>query len=175
MANSRKKVLLRDRTGAVQAGHLALQDFVRRDSKNNSDMVDLLDLEGRVVAVPLAPLKWIVWVRDWNLNDRYDPERLTRRTFLARPRSEGLWVRIGFAEGDVLEGLAPLNLSLLDGIGNDRGLFLMPPDIRSNTQRIFVPRSAMTMLEVLAVITTPSKKAAAARISTRSGNLFPDG
>jgi hypothetical protein len=174
MASSRKKVLLRDLTGKLRAGHLPLQDFVRYDSKTNAETVDLLDLEGRVTLVPLAPLKWIVWVRDWNLNDQTDPERLTRRTFLARPRSEGLWVRIGFAAGDALEGLAPLDLSLLDGLVRDRGLFLMPPDIRLNTQRLFVPRSAMTSLEVLAVITTPSKKSSASRPKIPSGDLFPD-
>jgi hypothetical protein len=174
MATSRKKVLLRDLSGKVQPGHLPLQNFVRLEGKPPANVLDLLDLEARVLVVPVAPLKWIAWVRDWNLNDRADPEHLTRKLFLARPRSEGLWVRIGFADGDTLEGLAPLDLTLLDGIDRDRGIFLLPPDIRANTQRVYVPRSAMKSLEVLAVITTPSKRPNGTRIPGRSGNLFTD-
>lgn len=174
MASSRKKVLLRDLNGQVHAGHLPLQEFVHPDPATNSTFVDLLDLEGRVTPIPLTPLKWIAWVRDWNLNDPTDPERFIRRTFLARPRTEGLWVRIGFSAGDTLEGLASRDLLLLDGLLHDRGLFLMPPDVRSNTQRIFVPRTAMTSLEIVAVITSPSKKSATSKARISSGNLFPD-
>jgi len=41
---------------------------------------------------------------------------------------------------------------------NDAGLFLTPPDTRSNTQRIYVPRAAIAELLLLAVITTPSRR-----------------
>ena len=175
MTSSRKKVLLRDLEGNLRAGYLPLQRFVRADLRTSAAVVELLDLEGRVVPVPLVEQKWIVWVRDWNLNDRDDPERLMRRTFLARPRTEGLWVRIGFSAGDCLEGMAALDVSLLDSIGEDRGLFLMPPDIRTNTQRVFVPRSAMKTLDVLAVVTSPSKKKAAPALKEfSSGTLFPE-
>jgi hypothetical protein len=44
---------------------------------------------------------------------------------------------------------------LLDG----DGLFLIPPDTRSNTQRIFLPRQAVAELDVLAVIKTGSRRA----------------
>ncbi len=54
-----------------------------------------------------------------------------------------------------MEGLAPLDLSLLDGVFEDHGLFLIPPDIRSNTQRLYIPRPAIVEAQILAVITTP--------------------
>ena len=57
-------------------------------------------------------------------------------------------MRIEFVDNDVLEGLMPNDLTLLDG----EGYLIIPPDIRSNTQRIFVPRSALSSLTVLAVI-----------------------
>jgi len=47
---------------------------------------------------------------------------------------------------------------VLDGLIDDGGLFLVPPDTRSNTQRLFVPRAAITELQLVAVITTPSRK-----------------
>jgi hypothetical protein len=107
-------------------------------------------------------VKYISYVRDFNLSDTVNPERLSRRTFLARPRTEGLWLRLHFRfsgnEPDVLEGLAPIDIAVLDDAVNDCGLFLIPPDVRSNTQRIYVPRSAISELHLLAVITTPSRR-----------------
>jgi hypothetical protein len=152
MSNTRKKVIVRRFSGDTLPGYLPHVTFVR----NNS--VDLLDLSGRILALPLSDIKTISYVRDFNLADTQNPERLTRRAFLARPRSEGLWLRITFRTGDLLEGLAPTDHSLLDSLIDDGGLFLTPPDTRSNTQRLYVPRAAISELQLLAVITTPSRR-----------------
>ena len=120
--------------------------------------IDLLDLTGRVIPLPLNDIKHVCYVRDFNLTDTVNPERLTRRTFLAQPRTEGLWLRMTFRSGDLLEGLAPTDITLLDDLINDAGLHLTPPDTRSNTQRIYVPRTSITELQLLAVITTPSRR-----------------
>jgi len=63
-----------------------------------------------------------------------------------------------FTSGDLLEGLAPIDLTLLDALTEDAGLFLTPPDTRSNTQRLYVPRAAIAELHLLAVITSPSRR-----------------
>jgi hypothetical protein len=156
MSSSHKKVIVRRLTGETLPGYLPMSSFVRNRT------VDLLDLSGRVVPVLVSDIKYICFVRDFNLSDTVNPERLTRRTFLARPRTEGLWLRLTFrtpsTETDQLEGLAPIDLSLLDDILNDTGLHLTPPDTRSNTQRIYVPRTSITDLQLIAVITTPSRK-----------------
>ncbi|WP_188555086.1 DUF6982 domain-containing protein [Edaphobacter dinghuensis] len=152
MSSSRKKVIVRRITGETVPGYLPLAAFVRNGT------VDLLDLSGHVISIGLTDIKYICYVRDFNLNDTANPERLTRRTFLARPRTEGLWLRLTFRTEDQLEGLAPIDASLLDDLIGDAGLQLIPPDIRSNTQRVYVPRTAITDLQLLAVITTPSRK-----------------
>jgi hypothetical protein len=162
MPNTRKKVIVRRFSGDTLPGYLPHDSFVR----NNT--IDLLDLSGRVLALPLNDIKTISYVRDFNLSDTQNPERLTRRAFLARPRAEGLWLRITFRTTDQLEGLAPTDQSLLDGLVQDAGLFLSPPDTRSNTQRIYVPRIAITELVLLAVITNPSRRPAAERPSKES-------
>ena len=152
MATSQKKVIVRTLTNVLHSGYLPPTRLLGCDGA-----VDLLDLDGRILPVPLNTVRWIAYVRDFNLNDTVDPERLTRRTFLARPRAEGLWLRVMLTGNEVLEGLAPIDLSLVDGLLEDRGLFLIPPDIRSNTQRLYVPRTSFLDVQVLAVITTPSK------------------
>jgi hypothetical protein len=182
MSSAHKKVIVRRFLGETTPGYLPLARFVRSKNSSGSDdrVIDLLDLSGRIIAIPLGEIKHICYVRDFNLNDPANPERLTRRTFLARPRTEGLWVRFTFrtppgspsstpsGEPEQFEGLAPIDLSLADDLIDDAGLFLLPPDIRSNTQRIFVPRSAITDLQLLAVITTPSRKKPAPDAGTSS-------
>jgi hypothetical protein len=152
MPNSRKKVIVRRFAGDTLPGYLASSSFV------HDRALDLLDLSGRLIPLPLKDIKTVSYVRDFNLSDTQNPERLTRRTFLARPRSEGLWVRLTFRTGDLLEGLAPTDRSLLDTIAEDDGLFLTPPDTRANTQRLYVPRAAIVELQLLAVVTTPSRR-----------------
>jgi hypothetical protein len=148
MSNSRKKVIVRRFTGDTLPGYLPLSSIVRGRAT-----VDLLDLEGRIVPLSLPDIKTVSYVREFNLGDTVNPERLFRRTFLARPRNEGLWVRVTFRTGEALEGLAATDLTLLDSIQNDVGLHLIPPDTRTNTQHIFVPRTAIAELQLLAVIT----------------------
>jgi hypothetical protein len=159
-SSSHKKVILRRQQGEIVAGYLPLAGFVRNRA------LDLLDLSGHVLPILLNDVKLISYVRDFNLGDTVNPERLTRRTFLARPRSEGLWLRLTFQSGELLEGLAPTDLVLLDNLVSDAGLFLTPPDSRSNTQRIYVPRTSIAQLTLLAVITSPSRK--------KPGPLAPD-
>ena len=154
VASSRKKVIVRRFTSGLVWGYLPTAAILQTDSP---PVLDLLDLSGRVNPVPLPDVKHISYVRDFNTSDIQNPERLARKSFLARPRAEGLWVRVSFRDGDRLEGLASSDLSLTDDLLADRGIYLLPPDIRGNTQRLFVPRSAMASLDLLAVVTTPSK------------------
>lgn len=173
MASSRKKVLLRTLDDVVLPGYLSVSGFV--EVTKGIASVALLDLEGRVSPVPLDTIRSISFVRDFNLDDKHDPERLTRRTFLARPRTEGLWVRLTLAEGELFEGLAPIDISLVDGFFEDRGIYLIPPDIRSNTQRIYIPRTVILEMQVLGVITTPSKtKMVQSESGAEQAPLFPD-
>jgi hypothetical protein len=173
MASFRKKVLLRTLDDIILPGYLSVSGFVEAIKGNVS--VALLDLEGRVSPVPLETIRSIAFVRDFNLDDKQDPERLTRRTFLARPRTEGLWVRLTLTGGSLFEGLAPIDVTLLDGLLEDRGIFLIPPDIRSNTQRIYIPRAVILEVQILGVITTPSKtKIVQPELALEQAPLFSD-
>ena len=156
MSSAHKKVIVRRFTGETLPGYLPLTGFVR--NRGPQAALDLLDLSGRVVPLLLNDIKHVCYVRDFNLNDASNPERLTRRAFLAKPRSEGLWLRLTFRSSDILEGLAPIDITLTDDLIHDSGLQITPPDTRSNTQRIFVPRTSLTELQLLAVITTPSRR-----------------
>ena len=57
-------------------------------------------------------------------------------------------MRLRFKDSEVLEGLMPADLTQTMA----EGFLVNPPDQRSNTQRIFVPRTALESLTVLSVI-----------------------
>jgi hypothetical protein len=168
MSSAHKKVIVRRFTSETLPGYLPLSAFVRNRG------IELLDLSGRVIPILLNDIKHICYVREFNLHDTVNPERLTRRTFLARPRTEGLWLRMTFRTGEVFEGLAATDIALLDDLINDTGLHLTPPDTRSNTQRVYVPRTSLTELQLLAVITTPSRRKPlpAASVPSMQEDLF---
>src|SRR5262249_2281127 len=105
--------------------------------------LQLLNTSGNVVAIELADIKCVYFVREFG-----DSDSLSRKTFTTRPRAEGLWVRIRFKDGEVLEGLMPNDLSLT----TPEGFLINPPDLRSNVQRLFIPRVSLESLTVLAVI-----------------------
>src|ERR1700723_125993 len=174
MSSAHKKVIVRRFTGEPLPGYLTLSGFVRNRA------IDLLDLSGRIVPLQLNDIKHISYVRDFNLHDTTNPERLSRRTFLAKPRTEGLWLRMTFRSSDrapdLLEGLAPIDIALTDDLIDDLGLHVTPPDTRSNTQRIYIPRSSLAELQLLAVITTPSRRKPlpAASVPSMQEDLFKD-
>jgi hypothetical protein len=145
MGSTQKKAVLRMHDGSWLAGYLPSAGFTRPGTPGT---LELLDLSARRQSIPLPSLKWACFVRDFNSGEPSNPERLLRTTFAGRPRLAGLWLRMTLKDESVLEGLAANDLTLLD----PAGLLLMPPDTRSNTQRIFLPRTSITELSVVAVI-----------------------
>lgn len=134
---SNKKVIVRKMDRDSVSGYVSPAQFM------NEGKVEVLNTSGTVIAIDLKEIKGVYFVREFG-----DSESLTRKTFTTRPRSEGLWVRLRFKDSEVLEGLMPADLTQ----GMPEGFLIIPPDQRSNTQRIFVPRTALESLTVLAVI-----------------------
>ena len=168
MASGQKKVVIRRFAGPLAWGYLPQTSLVR------DDQVPLMAVDGRITPISLNEIKTIAYVHDFNLDDLVDPERIGRRSFLARPRGDGLWLKLTFQDADSIEGLTSVDLLLLDALIADQGLFLTPPDGRSNTQRLFVPRTSLRSLEVLGYVTAPSKRAAKVAIDNPQPSLFEE-
>ena len=81
--------------------------------------MELLSAEGNVATVPYSEIKSIAFVRDFEHAGGAE-----RSTFLTRPKMDGLWVRLQFRDGDVLEGVMPNNLLQIE----QYGVSVTPPD-----------------------------------------------
>ncbi|GAC1430076.1 MAG: hypothetical protein NVS1B11_06820 [Terriglobales bacterium] len=137
MPSTHKKVVVRKMDRDTLNGYVSPSNYVHEGK------LELLNTAGNVVAIELSDIKGVYFVREFG-----DSEAFSRKTFTSRPRTEGLWVRLRFKDNEVLEGMMPNDLSLTTA----EGFLINPPDLRSNTQRIFVPRTALESLTVLAVI-----------------------
>jgi hypothetical protein len=130
-----------------------LRGYLNPTRLMQSETVDLLTPEGAHEEVPVGKVRAIYFVRDLQVD-----MEMERKTFLSRPKLDGLWVRLRFRDGDSLEGVIPNDLLGLQ----DGGLQMTPPDFHSNTDRIFVPRTALTEFTVLGVVGVARRKPAAA-------------
>ena len=155
MATTHKKVVVRKMDRDSVSGFVAAT-FV------NDGKVEVMNTAGNVVALDLRDIKGVYFVREFGDSD------LGRKTFTSRPRMEGLWVRLRFRDNEVIEGMMPNDL-LQDGA---EGYSVIPPDPHSNTQRIFVPRSALSEMTVLGVIGEKSSRRGRRPEDTRQVPMF---
>lgn len=137
MPSTHKKVIVRKMGRDSLSGYVSPANFVVEGK------LELLNTTGKLVQIELNEIKSVDFVRDFA-----DGGSPPRKTFTTRPRTEGLWVRLKFTDNDVLEGMMPNDLNQI----SPDGFLLTPPDTRGNIQRVFVPRSALEEISVLAVI-----------------------
>jgi hypothetical protein len=158
MASTHKRVVVRKFGRDSLSGYVAPTAFVANGK------LELLNTGGNLVFVELAEIKSVYFVRE------FSDSEFTRKTFTSRPRTEGLWLRLKFKDNDLLEGLMANELTQVPA----DGFLLNPPDTRGNVQRIFVPRSAVVSVNVLAVIGSPQARRRPAKVEEGQPELFTE-
>src|SRR5271169_4144446 len=103
--------------------------------------------DGTVAVVPYHEIKTVCFVKDFEPTEA-PPDRLV---FLTRPKMDGLWVRMHFRDGEVMDGILSNNLLQWEAYG----FTVVPPEPNSNNQRIFLPRQALLEMQVLGVVGSP--------------------
>lgn len=146
-ASTHKKVVVRKLDQTVVKG------FVNQRNYLGPAEIEVMDLDGHLLAIPLSEIKGIYFVRDFET----DSNRPERKIFLSRPKLSGLWIRMTFKDSDVMDGLVSGNL--LEH--QPQGFLVTPPDVYSNNLKIFIPRAALESLEVMGVIANGSRRGAA--------------
>jgi hypothetical protein len=136
-ASTHKKVV------AVLLDGTPLKGYLNPSGLPSAVSVDLLTPDGEHRAIDLSDIRAVYFVDD--LLAAYEP---ARKTFLSRPKLEGLWLRLTFQDRETMEGIA--SNELLETL--DRGVLFTPPDLHGNCSRMFVPRSALSEVRVLGVV-----------------------
>jgi uncharacterized protein DUF6982 len=134
-SNKKAVVQLLDRT--------ALRGYVNPNGMAEAEALDLLTQDGEHREIKMAHVRTVYFVREFD-----EPFQLERKTFLSRPKLNGLWVRLVYRDEEAIEGLIANDLAEL----LDVGIQMTPPDLHGNTMRMFVPRTAIEELKVLGVV-----------------------
>jgi len=115
----------------------------------DAETLELLTPDGEQRNFAVKDVRSIYFVREFS--DDYEPER---KSFLSRPKLDGLWVRLKFRDEETIEGVVPNDLLAL----LDRGVQITPPDLHGTTLKIFIPRTALTEMTVLGVVGIARRK-----------------
>jgi Family of unknown function (DUF6982) len=138
-ASTTKKTLIR------RFDRESLQGYVNAQSFLQPGGVEFLTPSGSIVLVPYQEVKSVVFVRDFE--SPTEPAKI----FMTRPKMDGLWVRMTFRDGEVMDGILPNDLVHWDV----QGYSFTPPEPYSNNQKLFVPREALSSMSVLGVVGSP--------------------
>ena len=137
-----------------------LPGVVNPGSFGDSGQVEILSSGGNLIRAPFEEIKAICFVRDLPALDAWQPNRL----FSVRPKGGGLWLRFRFRDHDTLDGVVPNNLLSLELMG----FTIVPPDPSFLNQRIFVPKAGLLEAQVMGVIGSPLRQAAAKKAQPKS-------
>jgi hypothetical protein len=138
-ASTTKKTLVR------RFDRESLQGYVNPQVYLQPDGIEFLTPEGAILLLPYKEVKSVIFVRDFESTS--EPAKV----FLTRPKMDGLWVRMTFRDGEIMDGILPNNLVQWER----QGYSFTPPEPYSNNQKLFVPREALTAINVLGVVGSP--------------------
>jgi hypothetical protein len=122
----------------------SLSGFIHPQTFLAEQGIELLSAGGSLVVVPYPDVKAVCFVRDFEV----ETPSAQKLVFASRPKAHGLWVRLSFRDGQTMEGLIANNLLLFEPVG----FSITPPEGVWNSQKIFVPRSALAEVQVLGVV-----------------------
>ena len=140
-----------------------LLGFVNPQTYLRAAGVELLTPDGNYAVVPYGEVKAVQFVKDFE-----PPDPGERKVFTTRPKMDGLWVRVKFRDGEVMDGILANNLLAMEA----HGFTVVPPDPYSNNQRIFLPRAALAELQVLGVVGSPLRRAKPKPVPKEQIGLF---
>lgn len=142
--STNKKVLL------ARFDREPVEGFVHASDGFDEKAVEILTQAGILLHIPVADIKAVCFVRDFDGGGTWREHR----TFLTRPKTPGIWLRLLFRDGDSMEGMLSNNLMLME----PAGFSIIPPDPTFQNQRMFVPKAALREVQVLGVVGSPLRR-----------------
>ena len=126
--------------------------------------VELITRDGNLQRVEFSDVKALCFISENAKPNLFSEASLFER----RPKFAGLWARFTFRDGDQLDGILPHNL--LDW--PRAGYLMAPPKAGAARQRVFVPKAALTGVELRGIVGRP---AIVRSLTSRPAQPAPDG
>ena len=135
-----RRVIVRFANGTTLRGYVSPEDA--QGLKNNlSDRVSIRNVVGKLEDIEVSGLKAIFFVKTFEGSQDYSEFKV----FTHQPSGKGVWVRIHFHDGEVMEGIAPNSLGTFAG----KVFSLTPPDPQSNNETVLVSKSCLKDMQIL--------------------------
>lgn len=135
-----RRVVIRYANGSVVRGYLSEEDIRDLDA-NPLDPLAILSAAGTQETVDVSGLKAIFFVKTFEGSQNYSEFKV----FTQQPSGKGVWVRVTFQDGEVMEGIAPNALGTFAG-----SIFsLTPPDPQSNNETVIVSKRCLENMQIL--------------------------
>lgn len=135
-----RRVIIRYADGTTLRGYLTAEEALEMDSQL-SDKFSIRNVAGKVEDVEVSGLKAIFFVKSFEGSQDYSEFKV----FTQQPSGKGVWVRVHFHDGEVMEGIAPNSL----GTFASKAFSLTPPDPRSNNESVIVSKKCLKEMQIL--------------------------
>lgn len=140
----------------------SLQGYVNPQSYLQPTGIEFLTPAGSILLLPYAEVKSVIFVKEFEGGSEFP------KIFMTRPKMDGLWVRMTFRDGEVMDGILPNNPVQWER----QGYSFTPPEPYSNNQKLFVPREALSSMSVLGVVGSPLTRKKPKTDTRNQGTLF---
>lgn len=135
-----RKVIIRFADGRVLRAYFSPEEeaFLRQ---NHPPTFTAQTPDGDRVEVQSSDIKAIFFVKSFEGTADYSEFKV----FTAQPNGKGVWVRINFLDGEIMEGIAPNRIDTYA-----QPVFSMtPPDPASNNQTVLVSKRSLREMQIL--------------------------
>jgi len=138
--DGRRKVVIRYIDGRVLRGYLSPEEESELQ-RNTPASFPVETAEGERAEVCSSDIKAIFFVKKFE----GAPDYSEFKVFIAQPNGRGVWIRVHFQDGEVMEGVAANKLdTYLKPVFS-----MIPPDPASNNQTVLVSKSSLAEMQIL--------------------------
>ena len=121
-----------------------IEELLTNASRNSPETFRIRHLESDVVEeIPTADVKAVFYVNGFEGDSNHNHLNFSSRA----PIIHGIWVRLQFRDGEVMEGIVYNSIHYLV----DPGFFLLPTDPDSNNKLVYVMKSWLVDHRILGI------------------------
>ena len=139
-----RRVVVRYIDGSTLRGFITLAD-VEKLNKNAWESVHVRKTDGEMELVHMEGIKAIFFVKTFEGSRHYSEFKV----FTNQPNGKGVWVRVQFHDGEIMEGVASNSLATYSHVV----FSLTPPDPQSNNQSVLVSKLGLREMQILGLAT----------------------